>query len=110
MPCSVDSTPTSANQEDHVSMACHGAYRLIAMNQNLGHIIGIELLVSAQGIGFRQPYKTSQCLQEVIAFVRRKVPALEDDRYMAGELEQAYELVASDRLLRSLESYLPVLC
>ncbi|MGI9291498.1 MAG: histidine ammonia-lyase [Gammaproteobacteria bacterium] len=109
MPCSVDSTPTSANQEDHVSMACHGARRLIDMNRNLGQIVGIELLTSVQGIGFRQPLKTSQTLQDVIVFVRRHVSALENDRYMAEELQVAQDLVVSGKILRSLESYMPVL-
>ena len=109
MPCSVDSTPTSANQEDHVSMACHGARRLIDMNRNLGQIIGIELLTSIQGIEFRQPLKTSQTLQDVIVFVRRHVPELKDDRYMADELRTAQELVMSGKLLGPIESYLPVL-
>ncbi len=56
-PASVDSTPTSANQEDHVSMACHGARRLLAMSENLFTIIGIETLVAAQGIEYRAPLK-----------------------------------------------------
>ncbi len=107
MPCSVDSTPTSANQEDHVSMACHGARRLIEMNRNLGHIIGIELLVSAQGISFRQPLKTSKPLSETIGVMRSQIPALENDRYMAEELKLAQRLVFKGRILKGLESYLP---
>ena len=59
MPCSIDSTPTSANQEDHVSMACHGARRLAEMNHNLAHIVAIELLISTQGVEFRAPIATS---------------------------------------------------
>ncbi|KZL01061.1 MULTISPECIES: histidine ammonia-lyase [unclassified Pseudovibrio] len=97
-PCSVDSTPTSANQEDHVSMATHAARRLIDMNANLSQIIGIELLMAAQGIEFRVPLKTSPILQEVIAAVRTEVEELEDDRYMAPDLEKAAELVASGRI------------
>ena len=58
-PASVDSTPTSANQEDHVSMACHGARRLLQMTENLSGIIGIEALTAAQGVDFRAPLKTS---------------------------------------------------
>ena len=58
-PCSTDSTPTSANQEDHVSMAAHGARRLRRMVANLTRILGVELLCAAQGIGFRAPLKTS---------------------------------------------------
>ncbi|MGV0911801.1 histidine ammonia-lyase [Martelella sp. FOR1707] len=86
-PASVDSTPTSANQEDHVSMACHGARRLLAMTDNLANIIGIEALCGAQGVELRAPLVTSPALQGVIAAFRGLVPTLEDDRYMAGDLE-----------------------
>ena len=61
-PCVTDSTPTSANQEDHVSMAAHGAYRLFKMNKNLSSIFGIELLCASQGIDAREPLKTSPAL------------------------------------------------
>ncbi|WP_180898423.1 histidine ammonia-lyase [Martelella soudanensis] len=92
-PASVDSTPTSANQEDHVSMACHGARRLLAMTENLSHIIGIEALCGAQGVELRAPLATSPALQRAIAALRRLVPALEEDRYMAGDLEKAANAV-----------------
>ena len=92
-PCSIDSTPTSANQEDHVSMACHGARRLIDMNQNLANIIGIELLTAAQGIQFRKPLKTSSPLAKVIRRLRKTVRALENDRYMANDLQNAGKLI-----------------
>ncbi|KAA3633905.1 MAG: histidine ammonia-lyase [Proteobacteria bacterium] len=95
MPCSVDSTPTSANQEDHVSMACHGARRLLAMNDNLSHIVAIELLAAAQGIEFRRPLTTSAPLQSVIACIRRKIPTLGADRYMASDLAAGELLVRS---------------
>nr|WP_272214322.1 histidine ammonia-lyase [Marinicella sp. W31]MDC2879854.1 histidine ammonia-lyase [Marinicella sp. W31] len=92
-PASVDSTPTSANQEDHVSMACHGARRLLAMTENLAAIIGIEALCSVQGVELRAPLKTSPQLNDVITAFRALVPALEDDRYMAGDLEKATHAV-----------------
>ncbi|AQZ50623.1 histidine ammonia-lyase [Martelella mediterranea] len=88
-PASVDSTPTSANQEDHVSMACHGARRLLAMTENLASIVGIEALCSIQGVELRAPLVTSPALQRVISAFRELVPTLEDDRYMAGDLEKA---------------------
>jgi histidine ammonia-lyase len=94
-PCSTDSTPTSANQEDHVSMAAHGALRLMRMNRNLGGILGVELLAAAQGVGFRAPLVTSPRLQAVIDRVRQDIPALTTDRYMAPDLEQAIDMVAS---------------
>ena len=92
-PCSIDSTPTSCNQEDHVSMACHAARRLGPMNRNLMQIIGIELLTAAQGIELRKPLKTSLPLQGMIARLRTEVPSLKEDRFMAHDLESAAKLI-----------------
>ncbi|MCV0426913.1 MAG: histidine ammonia-lyase [Roseibium sp.] len=101
-PCSTDSTPTSANQEDHVSMAAHGARRLGRMNINLSHILGVELLCAIEGIEHRNPLKTSDALQSVIDKLRASVPALEKDRYLAPDLEIAAELVRSRTLVSVL--------
>lgn len=103
-PCSVDSTPTSANQEDHVSMATHAARRLMEMNANLSKIIGIELLMASQGIEFRIPMKTSPILQGVLAAVRVEVETLENDRYMAPDLVKAADLVASGSIFEAANS------
>ncbi len=92
-PCSTDSTPTSANQEDHVSMAAHGARRLARMNDNLGVILGVELLCAAQGVEFRAPLATSPALQRLLAVTRAAVPALAEDRLLAGDLTRAAALV-----------------
>lgn len=109
-PASVDSTPTSANQEDHVSMACHGARRLLQMTDNLATIIGIEALTAAQGVELRKPLTTSPELQTVIATIRSVVPSLEEDRYMANDLKAATDLVASGALAASVSAdILPVL-
>jgi hypothetical protein len=89
MPCSTDSTPTSANQEDHVSMAAHGSRRLSPMVRNLERILGIEALCAAQGIEFRAPLETSAPLAAVVARLRADVPALGEDRFMAPDLEAA---------------------
>ncbi len=97
-PASVDSTPTSANQEDHVSMACHGARRLLQMTQNLFSIIGIEAVTAAQGVAFRAPLATSPELAKAIAEIRTVVADLSVDRYMADDLRAATELVATGRL------------
>ena len=94
-PCSTDSTPTSANQEDHVSMAAHGAVRLARMNRNLSAILGVELLASCQGIEFRAPLLTSTRLQAVLARVRAQVPTLGADRYMAPDLAVGQALIAT---------------
>jgi histidine ammonia-lyase len=97
-PCSIDSTPTSANQEDHVSMAAHAARRLSDMADNLAAILGIELLVAAQGIDLRLPHLTSPALAAVIAALRAQVPALGSDRYMADDLAKAKALVEEGQL------------
>jgi len=94
-PCSTDSTPTSANQEDHVSMAAHGARRLMAMVGNLGRIVGIELVCAAQGVAFRAPLETSAPLRAVVARLREEVAALGADRYLAPDLERAAGLIRS---------------
>ena len=92
-PCSIDSTPTSANQEDHVSMAAHAARRLSRMNANLTNILGIELLCAAQGVEFRTPLKTSPSLARVVTALRASVPRLESDRFLAEDIAIAAELV-----------------
>ena len=103
MPCSVDSTPTSANQEDHVSMSCHGARRLLEMNENLTWILAIELLVAAQGVEFRRPLSTSAALEEVINLIRNKVPKLGNDRMLAPDLEAAYLIIKNRGLLSAVD-------
>jgi len=111
MPCSIDSTPTSANQEDHVSMACHGARRITEMNHNLAHIIAIELLISTQGVEFRAPIQTSTPLRRVMASLRAQVAPLEGDRYLADDIATVKQLVFERRFIDALgdDSLLPVL-
>ena len=101
-PASVDSIPTSANQEDHVSMACHGARRLLAMTENATNVIAIELLTAAQGCDFHAPMRSSEALERVRALVRERVPRLENDRYLAPEIAAATELVTSGKLVGAL--------
>ena len=108
-PCVTDSTPTSANQEDHVSMAAHGARRLSRMVENLNNILGIELLCSARGIEFRAPMKTSPLLQDTIKCLRKDISSLQEDRHMAPDLKAAKEIVASGVLLNPLHTLLPKL-
>lgn len=103
-PASVDSTPTSADQEDHVSMACHGARRLLQMTDNLAGIVGIEAVVAAQGLDFRAPLTTSIELTAAHRTIRGVVPTLEVDRYMAGDLEAGAELVKSGALNASVSA------
>jgi histidine ammonia-lyase len=97
-PASVDSIPTSANQEDHVSMATHGARRLVPMAQNVANVIGIELLAAAQGCDFHAPMRSSEPLERARSLLRAQVPHLDDDRHLAPEMEQATALVVSGAL------------
>ncbi|AYV46998.1 histidine ammonia-lyase [Caulobacter flavus] len=92
-PASVDSIPTSANQEDHVSMAAHGARRLLSMVENATAVIGIELLAAAQGCDFHAPLTSSTALEAVRSTVRAKVPHLSDDRHFHPDMEAANILV-----------------
>jgi histidine ammonia-lyase len=106
-PCVTDSTPTSANQEDHVSMAAHGARRLGRMVENLNRILGVELLCAAQGVEFRAPLVTSAPLQRVVARLRQDVATLGDDRYLAPDLEAAAVLVAGGDMAAAAGMPLP---
>lgn len=94
-PASVDSIPTSANQEDHVSMAAHGARRLIGMIDNATAVVGIELLAAAQGCDFHQPLASSAPLEAVRGLVRAEVPHLDDDRHFHPDMEKAIAMVRS---------------
>ena len=100
-PASIDSLTTSANQEDHVSMACHGARRLLDMAENLGRIVAIEWLAAAQGVDFRRPLKTSPPLAAVMTRLRGLVPTLEEDRYMAPDIAAAADMVYRGALVDS---------
>jgi len=101
-PRSVDSTPTSANQEDHVSMACHGARRLLEMNENLSGILGVEAMTAAQGIELRAPLQTSERLTAVVAGIRDVCPPLVDDRMVNTDIEALSELVRDSDALSHL--------
>ena len=105
-PASVDSIPTSANQEDHVSMAAHGARRLIEMAANLRAILGIELLAAAQGCDFHAPLATSPVLSRAKAALRARVPMLEEDRHFHPDMEAAIDLVGV-QLLAAAQASLP---
>ena len=94
-PASVDTIPTSANQEDHVSMATHGAFRLIDMAKNAASVIGVELMAAAEAIEHHRPLKTSARLEPVLALLRSKIAPLTEDRYLAPDLAAATEFVLS---------------
>ncbi len=106
-PASVDSIPTSANQEDHVSMAAHAATRLLPMVRNATAVIGIELLAAAQGCDFHAPLASSGALERVRAALRGWVPTLEHDRHMAPDIEAANDLVRSGGVMAAAGLPLP---
>jgi histidine ammonia-lyase len=94
-PASIDTIPTSANQEDHVSMATHGAYRLLDMARNAASIVGVELMAAAEAIEHHRPMKTSARLEPVLALLRSRIAPLTEDRYLAPDLAAATEFVLS---------------
>ena len=106
-PCSVDSIPTSANQEDHVSMATHAARRLSRMVDNAAAVVGIELLAAAQGIDFHRPAKSSPSLEAVHAGIRREVPFYAADRYFAPDIAAAQAWVTSGKFSSLVARILP---
>jgi histidine ammonia-lyase len=105
-PASVDSIPTCANQEDHVSMSAHGARRLLPMIENGTAIVGIEVLVAAQGCDFHAPLTSSAPLEAARALLRRSVPHLEEDRHLQPDIEASIGLVRSGAL-SGVANFLP---
>lgn len=108
-PASVDSIPTSANQEDHVSMAAHGARRLAGMVENAVCVVGIELLAAAQGCDFHAPLASSAALEKVRETLRTAVPHLDDDRHFAPDMEAANALVRSGAIAALAGDMLPAI-
>ncbi|HBT30542.1 MAG TPA: histidine ammonia-lyase, partial [Erwinia persicina] len=106
-PGSVDSLPTSANQEDHVSMATYAARRLGAMCFNTAAVVGIEAMAAAQGIDFIRPLKSSPQLEQVLAGVRERVAYLEKDRLMAPDIEQMRLWATSDHWPETIAALQP---
>ena len=106
-PASVDSIPTSANQEDHVSMAAHGARRLAAMVENAANVVAIELLAAAQGCDFHAPMASSAPLERVRTRLRERVPMVDHDRYLAPDIAAAADLVRSGALASAVGVSLP---
>lgn len=108
-PASVDSLPTSANQEDHVSMATFAARRLTPMLKNTAHIVAIELLAAAQGIEFLRPLKSAPALEGVLRLVRSISPAMMADRSLARDIEAVHHLVCSGDIGHATEQHIPEL-
>jgi histidine ammonia-lyase len=106
-PASVDTVPTSANQEDHVSMATHGARRLLDMAENAATVAAIELLAATQGLEFHRPLKTSPALERAAQDVRALVRPYDRDRYFAPDIAAIAEYVGTGRLRSLLGAILP---
>jgi len=102
-PASVDSIPTSANQEDHVSMAAHASRRLRPMVDNALSIIAIEWLCAAQGCDFHAPLASSPMLEVVRTCLRARIPRLTDDRYIYPDLQAAHGMVRNGQLIQGLD-------
>jgi histidine ammonia-lyase len=103
-PASVDSLPTSANQEDHVSMATFAARRLQAMLHNTAHIVGIELLAAAQGVEFLRPLTSSAPLESLHTLIRSASPAMMQDRSLALDMTALHERVINGDISRALDA------
>ena len=102
-PASVDSLPTSANQEDFVSMATFAARRLAALNTNTSHILAIELLAAAEGIEFQRPLRSSAALEAVHTLIRGRIPRFDRDRFFAPAIAAAQDFVSA----RAFEPLMP---
>lgn len=108
-PASVDSLPTSANQEDHVSMATFAARRLQPMLNNTAHIVAIELLAAAQGIEFLRPLQSSPALEGALRLVRSVSPAMMQDRSLAPDMQAMQKLVIDGDVGAALDAQIPAL-
>ena len=106
-PASVDSLPTSANQEDHVSMATHGARRLKLMAGNAAAVIAIELLAATQGVEFHAPLATSEPLRAALTRIREVAPHYEQDRYFAPDIAAVRALVEAGVFRETVTGLLP---
>ncbi len=106
-PASVDSIPTAANQEDHVSMATFAARRLGEIADNVRGIVAIELIAAAQGLEFRRPLRSSTALEEAHALVRSRVAPYREDRRFAEDIAAVKEMIAAGAFMRFAAAILP---
>ena len=106
-PASVDSIPTSANQEDHVSMATFAARRLHDMLDNVVNIVAIELLAAAQGVEFHHPKKSSPAIEKIIGILREVSPPYKEDRSMSADYARVARLINDGVFCEHSSSILP---
>ncbi len=107
-PASVDSVPTSANQEDHVSMGPYAARKALQIIENTENILGIEAICAAQGIELRQPLKPGIGTRLAFQVLRGEIPRLQEDRPPAPDIKRAAELIASEEMIHFVEKVVPV--
>ncbi len=107
-PSSVDSVPTSANQEDHVSMGPYAARKALQVIENTEYILGIEAIAAAQGIEFRQPLKPGLGTGLGFQAIRKEIPRLSEDRPLAPDMEKAAKLIASGQMIQFVEKNIAV--
>jgi histidine ammonia-lyase len=97
-PASVDSIPTSANQEDHVSMGVTAGHKAREVQRNVESVLAIELLAAAEGLDYRRPLQSSPALERVHALIRTEVPHLAEDRVMYPDIEAVTRMVRDGRI------------
>jgi histidine ammonia-lyase len=102
-PASVDTVPTSANQEDHVSMGPISARQAMAVVENTERILGIELLTACQALDFRAPLLPASGPAAALTFVRQQIPRLEEDRILCDDQELAASMIRDGSLLDAVE-------
>jgi len=107
VPASVDSIPSSAMQEDHVSLGWHAARKLRTSVANLRRILAIEMLIASRALDLRAPLRPGAATGAVLELLRTKVAGPGEDRFLSAELEAAYELLASGQVHRVLEEHIP---
>ncbi|KAI9183633.1 hypothetical protein H9P43_004551 [Blastocladiella emersonii ATCC 22665] len=105
-PASTDSIPTSAGKEDHVSMGGFAARKCVKVVENVEKVLAIELLAACQAIEFHRPKKTTPALEAVYALVRSKVPAYDEDRFMAPDIEAAWKLIRSGAVWNAVAKHI----
>ena len=105
-PASVDSIPTSANQEDYVSMGMRAANKALQILENAENVLAVELLCSCQGVELRRPLKPALALQNVLSAFRQEVPHLDADRVLASDIEKANAFIRSGEWMRALPSHI----
>jgi histidine ammonia-lyase len=108
-PASIDSIPTSANREDHVSMGLHAARKACEIVKNLENVLAIELLCACQALEFKSPLKPATASRQVLKQVRRSIPSWSEDRFMHKDIVASCQFIRSGMLVKTVEKICGVL-